>query len=408
MCDPPSWSQAPVLCGENSWNENQVAQGRSHMVLTPQQEQGISDELITRAAVEFLQSNRTQAGPWFLAVGVHRPHLPEVVPQRLVDLYPLENITLPPLRTVPRNMPPIATACSGNGGPCQPGYGSMEMWQQYKFNSTHAQRSIPAWFGWDGSINTTMPADMAKTLRQFYYAGVSHTDELFGRLLAALDATGQRNKTIVAVLGDHGWHLDTKGLWCKCTNFEEAVAAPLILSVPGYPGGQQTDAITEHVDLAATLVDAAGLPALPTCPPAPAPQPDTCTEGVSLVPLLANNASVVKKAAFSQWPKWPAQQPDLMGYTIRTPTLRYTEWVKMNYTAAGAFVPDWSQLCAWELYDELHDPLESANVAGDPAYAVSHKLMRARLHAGWRAAAGPGPWPDLPVQGPAQPNIPCF
>lgn len=201
VCDPPSWSQPPEICGADSWNENSFAQGRSHMVLTPEQEASISDTLIVDAAVRFLRTTNVSQ-PLFLAVGVHRPHLPETVPRRHVDLYPLDKVPMPPAaqRYVPANMPPVATACAGEGRQCAPGFGSFEMVEQYKFNSTHKESNIPAWFGWTGAINSTMPEDMAHTLRQFYFAGVSHTDELFGRVMAALNQTGRLNNTVVAIL----------------------------------------------------------------------------------------------------------------------------------------------------------------------------------------------------------------
>lgn len=126
------------------------------------------------------------------------------------------------------------------------------------------------------------------------------------------------------------------------------------------------------------------------------------------MPIVSGTAAGVKKAAYSMWPRWPEQSPDLMGFSVRTPDFRYTEWVAMSYSSNGTFVPDWSRLCARELYDEQKDPHETANVAEEADYEQAREVMRGRLHAGWRAAAGIGPWPTLPSQGPPAPNMPCF
>ena len=75
------------------------------------------------------------------------------------------------------------------------------------------------------------------------------------------------DSTIVSLLGDHGWQLGEHGEWCKHTNFELATHTPMMVHIPGQTDqGVTTEKLTEMVDLFPTLVDAAGLPALPVCP----------------------------------------------------------------------------------------------------------------------------------------------
>ena len=82
-----------------------------------------------------------------------------------------------------------------------------------------------------------------------------------------MDKEGLTNNTIVSFWGDHGWQLGEHGEWCKHTNFELATHAPMMVHVPGVTDkGIITEQLTEFVDLFPTLVEAAGLPLLTTCP----------------------------------------------------------------------------------------------------------------------------------------------
>ena len=75
--------------------------------------------------------------------------------------------------------------------------------------------------------------DQARDLKRAYFAAVSYVDAGVGRLLDELDRLELREKTLVILWGDHGWHLGEHGGWGKDTNYEIAARAPLIISVPG-------------------------------------------------------------------------------------------------------------------------------------------------------------------------------
>ena len=95
----------------------------------------------------------------------------------------------------------------------------------------------------------------------------SQTDFMLGKVLAALDASGFANNTVVSIWGDHGWQLGEHGEWCKHTNFEYAARAPMMVHVPGLTdGGIKTEHYSEHVDLFPTLTEAAMGETLPICP----------------------------------------------------------------------------------------------------------------------------------------------
>ena len=424
ICDGPySWTEPPQLCGTTTWTEDsKLSRGLSHRLLDPEEEPLVSDVVITTAAIKRLQDGSLRA-PWFVAVGVHRPHLPFIVPQRHLDLYPLSAVPLPEAadRDAPVGMPSVASECAGTyqndpSGGCLADHGSFEMWQQYLggFNasSSHnqevfAQKLVGAappragWGGWNGAVNTSLPDSQIRELRQYYFAAVSHTDEMLGRVIDAAVGPGP-NDTIVVLVGDHGWHLSENAMWAKCTLFESATRAPVIVRVPGVTDrGLVSHQLTEHVDVMATLAAAAGFPAPPLCA-ADSRRTHLCTEGINVLPLMTSPTAALRKAAYSQWPHPFSQQPNIMGFSVRTVDARYTEWVAMNYPD-GAHVANWSSVCGRELYDYSVATTgvgERRNVVSDASMAHKVATMRQYLHAGWRPAVAPGPWP------PQLPDVP--
>jgi len=287
------------------------------------------DGKICEKAVEELHRLRTR--PFFLAVGFHKPHLPFNAPRKYWDLYSPEDIELPSRNQWPENMPPAAGS---------------------NWGELRAYVGMPA----TGPVDeTTM-----RLLIHGYYACVSYVDALIGRLLAELDRLDLRQNTIVILWGDHGWKLGDYGAWCKHTNFELDVRAPLLLSIPGQNhAGAATNALVEFVDIYPTLAEACGLGA-----------PEHC-EGLSMLPLLENPGRPWKAAAFSQYPRGK-----LMGYSVRTERWRYAEWIERT---TGHVVDR-------ELYDHATEGVPDANLAGLAAFAETVRELSALLDRGrgWR------------------------
>ena len=227
-----------------------------------------------------------------------------------------------------------------------------------------------------------------------------------------------------------GWSLGEHQEWAKYSNFEVVTRVPLILYVPKvthfpdsisptFPyvdvldsiktmpnftnrntAGSTSDALVELVDLFPTLVDLAGLTAIPTCP-LHSNKVDLCTEGHSFAALLTelrqSNQRVRnwhKKAAFSQYPR-PAFYPQadsyytrlrdikIMGYSMRTENYRYTEWVSFNRTS---FSGDWNHIYARELYLSDTDPNEDINRAYEHGYQELVQNASHLLHLGWSSS----------------------
>jgi len=270
-----------------------------------------------------------QGRPFFLAVGLLKPHLPFVAPKKYWDMYDPAAIPEPRIDHLP------------DGAPAFAGHANGEL---------HQYLGIPP--------GNPIPKDIARNLRHGYHACISYTDAQIGRLLDALDREGLADDTVVVLWGDHGWQLGDHGLWHKHTNFELATRAPLIISAPGCAAGRSCTAPVEFVDVYPTLVDVCGLPAV------------AGLEGASLEPLLVDpTAAAAKPVAISQYPRGreDGAEVPLMGYSIRDDRWRFTAWREDG----GA------RIVATELYDERDDTDESRNVASDERFApVIERLMR--------------------------------
>ncbi|HZQ52909.1 MAG TPA: sulfatase-like hydrolase/transferase [Bryobacteraceae bacterium] len=95
-----------------------------------------------------------------------------------------------------------------------------------------------------------------------YYAMIEQVDHAIGRMLDVLKETGQDENTIVIYSSDHGEMLGDHGIYLKGPYFyEPLIRVPLIIRWPrGYKAGLKMDALVEEIDLAPTLLEAAGIP----------------------------------------------------------------------------------------------------------------------------------------------------
>jgi arylsulfatase A-like enzyme len=111
-------------------------------------------------------------------------------------------------------------------------------------------------------VASHVPEDYdALAVKANYYAMIEHLDAQVGRILAALDASGQRENTIILYHSDHGELLGDHGLVLKgCRFFDGLVRVPMVWSWPGrFTQGIASEALVELVDIAPTLLEAAGL-----------------------------------------------------------------------------------------------------------------------------------------------------
>jgi arylsulfatase A-like enzyme len=192
-------------------------------------DEDIDDWDITSYGIE--QLGKTHDKPFFLAVGLHKPHMPWNVPKKYYDMFPLDKIELPPhTENDLADVPPSGVKMARPTG-------------------DHA--AILASGRWKEAV-------------QGYLAACAYTDMNIGRLLAAFEKSAYRDNTIIVFWGDHGWHLGEKEHWRKFALWEEAARTPLIWVVPGLT---KPNAVCERtVDLMSvypTLTDLCGIPTPP-------------------------------------------------------------------------------------------------------------------------------------------------
>jgi arylsulfatase A-like enzyme len=269
------------------------------------------DGRIAEAAIAALGDVDGRAQPFFLAAGFNKPHLPFNAPKKYWDLYDPAAFKLP--------------------------QGTRFLIDSNLVGLANASYELPAFAG--GQIDLHDDTRL-RQLTHGYYACVSFTDANVGKLIDALQASGQMDNTIVVFWSDHGFHLGENQSFGKHTVFEVATHSPLIIVAPGMKAGRRCDALVEYVDIFPTLCDLAGI------------SEPGYLEGTSLKPLLENPQTPWKTAAFSQWPRNKSTE----GYSIRTDRYRYTEWRESGKTGEGA-------IKVRELYDHQADPGESTNIA---------------------------------------------
>jgi arylsulfatase A-like enzyme len=121
-----------------------------------------------------------------------------------------------------------------------------------------------------------LTSDDVAWIQALYHGEISYQDEHVGYFLDQLKAQGRLEDTVVVVTNDHGEEIHDHGSFGHgWTLYEEMIRAPLLIHYPAlFPKATVVDEITEHVDLAPTLVEAMGLP------------PMKGTEGTSFLPTL--------------------------------------------------------------------------------------------------------------------------
>jgi arylsulfatase A-like enzyme len=296
MADPLSWSVPEAF--EYTPKRDDYVLEKNHVARTAQKadvdefvneiDDAYPDGKVAAAAVAALSKLSKENAPFFLAVGMRKPHLPFTAPKRYWDMFEEREIPSIQRRDPPQGAPQLAL------------HDSTEL---------RGYLGIPA--------KGVIPDEQAQRLRRGYYAAMAYTDAQIGRVLKALERNGLHRNTDIVFWADHGFHLGEHGLWCKTTNYESDTHVPLIIVDANRRGQHSTcDAVVELLDIYPTLCEMCNVP-----------KPHGL-EGKSLVPWL-NNAKLARESiAFSQFPRpWFYQQkPEYMGYSVRTKTHRYVEW----------------------------------------------------------------------------------
>ena len=256
--------------------------------------------------------------PFFLACGIYRPHEPWFVPKKYFDMFPLEDVQLPP------------------------GYKEDDLEDLPESGKLAGPNRYFAHIREQGQWKQGVQA---------YLASIAYADAMLGRVLDTLEKSPHRDNTIVVLWSDHGWHLGEKQHWQKFSCWRAATRVPFIMKVPegapGLPEGTKAGGISTRpvnlLSLYLTLTELCGLPKKED------------NSAPSLVPLLAN-----PKADWPHVAVTHSRKPGQFGLSAEG-------WRYIKYVDGGE-----------ELYDIDADPYEWHNLAEKPEHQEKLKELRSR------------------------------
>ncbi len=205
---------------------------------------------------------------------------------------------------------------------------------------------------------------IAKDVREdlaVYYAVISHLDQQVGRILKALDDSGQRDNTIVIFTSDHGLAMGSHGLRGKQNMYEHTMNVPMLISGPGVPKNQCFDAQMVLRDLYPTVCDLVGIP-VPNVPDVAGTLKPI--DGRSIAPVLRGEQEHVHEYVFGYFRNFQRM-------------IRGDRWKLIHYP----------QIDKWQLFDLHNDPDERNDLAEAPQYAQTKMQLQARLRQ-WQTQVG--------------------
>jgi len=271
--------------------------------------------------IEFIENQKGK--PWFFSYNCFAPHHPFDPPADFLSRYNPDDMPLPKKR--PEELQNKTT------------------YQQLDSRFAHNDPS-----GYDMG---KMTDNDKQEVTAAYYAMIELIDKQVGRMVGALEETGQLDNTIVIFMSDHGEMLGDHGFYLKGPHFyDEAVRVPLIFSWKNrMQADLRADCLTELIDIAPTLLEAAGID-IPEY-----------VQGRSLLPILLGQtaAGQHRDYVFSEYYNaWTHKHA--YGSMLRTLEEKV---IVYHGTDQG------------ELYDLKNDPDEFDNLWDDS----SHTTMKLRL-----------------------------
>lgn len=324
-----SHSPTQPFLGENDYVDWLREQGRLEEVLDasdhdPEQRRGVryrpdvpaelhQTSWCADRAIEFIREERD--APWLMSVNIFDPHPPFDAPPEYRDRYD------------PDDLPP-------------PLFGESDLTEQQKLEDQFFQNLSGA------------PGPPQQRIKASYYGMVELIDHNVGRMLDALEETGQREDTIVIFMSDHGEMLGDHGLTAKgCRFYEGLVRVPLIISWPGrFEQDLVADGLVELTDLAPTLAETCGID-LPR------------THGQSLVPILSGSADAASHRDFVRCEYYDVVNP----HAGDDPSKHVPCWATM-YRDERYKLAVYHGIQHGQLFDLQNDPDEYQNLWNDPAH----------------------------------------
>jgi arylsulfatase A-like enzyme len=184
-----------------------------------------SSDLIADATVSFLSSYpRDPGSPYFIYSSFLAPHDPRSMPAEFLEHYPPAEIELPPNFT--------------GGHPFDNG-------------DLHIRDEMLASHPRD-------PDEVREHIAQ-YYAMIAHLDACVGRIVDAVTARGDLERTVFVFAGDNGLAVGQHGLLGKQNLYDHSSRVPLLFAGPGVETGKRRDDLCYLFDIPATIAGLAGV-----------------------------------------------------------------------------------------------------------------------------------------------------
>jgi arylsulfatase A-like enzyme len=264
-----------------------------------------SSELFADAAVDFLKRQTASSKPFFCYLAFTSPHDPRTPPPPYSTMYDPEKMPLP-----------------ANWLPQHP-FDNGEL-------KVRDEKLAP------------FPRTQADTRKQLcdYYGMISSQDAQVGRLMAALEQSGQLANTLIVYSSDHGLSIGSHGLFGKQSVYEEAQGVPLVFSGPGIPSGKTSPAPVFGFDIFPTLCDLLDVPA-------PAD-----VQGKSLKGIVEGTAEKVRDVVFGAYIHREKDRPAATQHAVHD-----SQWKYIRYDVAGNTTA--------QLFDLANDPHETRDLSQD-------------------------------------------
>jgi arylsulfatase A-like enzyme len=290
-----------------------------------------SSELFSDSAISFLR-NRDKEKPFLTYVAYTSPHDPRMAPKRFAGMFPPSKVS------VPRNFLP-----------------------EHPFDNGELR------------VRDEMLAPFPRTpevVREHlaaYYAMIAEVDFHIGRVLDALDQTGEADNTYVIFAADNGLAVGQHGLFGKQNLYDHSIRIPLVIRGPGVPMGRAAEGLCYLMDVCPTILEMAGIPA------------PANIAGKSLTPMLRDQRAKIRDEV-------------IFAYRHFQRGIRTERWKLIEYNVGGKKTT--------QLFDLGKDPLEKENLAGQPSHAETAGRLRALLQrrlseSGDRTELAAATWPEF-------------
>ncbi|MEM7275504.1 MAG: sulfatase-like hydrolase/transferase [Actinomycetota bacterium] len=298
---------------------------------------------VAERSIDWIRARAADDEPWFLQCSFPDPHHPFTPPGRYADMYDPADMVVPETFDDPHTA-----------------------------SVPHLQRIAAT----RGNVNDS-PALQAADERQLRHAmayefgAISMIDDAVATVLAALDASGQAEDTIVIFTSDHGDMFGDHGLMLKMfTHYDGVLRVPFTVTGPGIEPGV-TEALVNSLDLGETILDLCAVDSF------------YGSQGISLVPVLEDPSTEVRDHLLIEEDQirdgiHAGVQPRMR--TLVTRTARITRYQNLD---------------RHDLYDLANDPLELENRWADPSSLALRLELGEQLTEAMIAAANPSYRPNV-------------